>query len=219
MTTGTNDSVKVYITTKSLSSDSTANDTYAETTNSSPALKLELSINSSTIQSGQSINISLSLFNTLPRINNVTRASDWAIPALENSSGDFYSCPGWDSVLVFNGYYTQSNVSSAIPMNVNVDGPAYCPNLNFDNYVFQPTSSQATVYGAIADSSGVEYSMTSTNTIAGFVSPNSSYTQTSSAIPTPFGLGIYTIAAGDEWGQMVLLYFVVGSAIETQTTV
>ena len=218
MITRTNGSVKVNITTKNLS-DSTANDTFAETTNSSLALKLELSINSSRIQSGQAVNISVSLFNTLSRINNVTGASGWAIPVLQNFSGDFFPCPAWESVLVSSGYYTQANISSSIPMNVSISSPSYCPNLDFRNYVFQPNSSQAAAYGVFENSSGITYNtaLTSSNVITGFVSLYESNSGNITISSTPFSDGAYTIAAGDEWGQMVLLHFVVTSPTTNQT--
>ena len=40
----------------------------------------------------------------------------------------------------------------------------------------------------------------------------------SSSVLQLFNPGVYTIAAGDEWGQMVILHFVVSASIPTATT-
>lgn len=58
----------------------------SETVNSSLGLELALSLNATVVQSGHALNVSTAIFNTFPRVNNVSRESIWALPVLVHDS-------------------------------------------------------------------------------------------------------------------------------------
>ena len=85
-----------------------------------------------------------------------------------------------------------------------------------DYYLFQPYSASAAVpIGFSNVSSSTLYQVTPMS-ISGYLSGNYSrvynssvFTQNGALPPPPFKSGIYTVIAGDEWGQVVLLHFTV----------
>lgn len=182
----------------------------AETANSTLGLELDLSVNSTTIQSGQAINVSVSITNTLQSLNNVSANLFWALPSLANFSSSPFPCPQWYSFLVFSGYYTVSDISKAsdplylFPPGVEIS----CPFRTFSQFIFHPLSSQFNTSTTnppdfdLVDNSNQTFSITGYYTTAqGYVTSNGILP------PPPFPQGVYTIVAGDEWGQLVLLHF------------
>ena len=77
------------------------------------------------------------------------------------------------------------------------------------SYIFEPLGDNATVYGAAVFSVGARLV---TN---GYYAPGQTYNH---ALPnggetiTPFEPGMYTVVAGDEWGQVAFGHFEVVSA-------
>ena len=179
--------------------------TFADTANSTLGLELSLSINSTTIETGQAINVSLSLQNTLPRINNVSADWNWALSSLLNFSYSILPCPRWDTFRVFNGYYSQSNISSAAPLYLwpIAEGYPSCPFWNFSTYIFQPSSSTVNVSSTFPSNYDNSFSTAENQSLTGYYLPNQG-TPGSNKFPppTPFPVGVYTIAVGDEWGQL-----------------
>jgi hypothetical protein len=197
--------------------DSQTND---KTTDSALGLSLGLSLNSTIIQSGQTINVSAFVQNILSRSNNVTRASNWFLPNSEVR--DNYSCPSSLQVQVFSGYYVLSNISSAgAPLQTDkpVFPPPECPTMQFNSYIFFPSND------VVALESGYNTTIGDHLQLAGYYDSASlqafskctmsNYPQgtvvspCSPGSPALFSAGQYTIAADDEWGQIVILHFLV----------
>ena len=191
--------------------------TTAQTTNSTIGLELLLSTNSSTIESGQAIAIAASIQNTLSRFNNVSRDSNWLLSAFhENATVDAISqsnqCQQYLTYRLFTGFETLNNISSSTPLFLLPPGfPApSCPTANNNPswFLFYPSSyvyNETTFYGP----DNVQNAKSQT-TLTGYFPSN--YNKTSNQIipsPPSFTSGTYTIAAGDEWGQMVILHFTV----------
>src|SRR5271169_6032945 len=88
-----------------------SNSTQAETTNTTLGLELLLTLNSTAIQSGSPINVTVTISNTLSHVNNVTGESKWAIPALTSSAS--FPCQNYVYYQVFQGVYSESNNSQA----------------------------------------------------------------------------------------------------------
>jgi YVTN family beta-propeller protein len=188
----------------------------SETPNSTLGLELSLSINSTTIETGQPINISLNLQNTFPRTNNVSAEWNWAFPSLRNFSYSILPCPRWDTFRIFNGYYSQSNVSSATPLYLWPTSEGYppCPFWNFSNYLFQPSSNMMNVSNTFPSNYHVSFSTAESHSLSGYYLPGSNKFPPA----TPFPVGVYTIAAGDEWGQLMMLHFNVTQGSRTNQT-
>jgi hypothetical protein len=177
-------------------------------------LKMTMILNSTRIISGQAVSVSLSETNTLSQFNNITGATDWSYNGFQEqlcSPGiGFQNLPF--SIAIVPGYYTEANVSGTtslplywskcwvLPACVSLGGP---PN----RYDFYPLSSTALVHNGTGFASANE----SVSTTISFVG---SYDQACLGIqvqgpPPSFPTGTYTVIGGDEWGQLVLLYFTV----------
>lgn len=192
----------------------------ANTTNSTLGLSLALSVNSTVIHQFQTIKVSISIFNVLPRTNNVSGASDWKMNVSDNRALGL-SCFAPANFVIFQGYYEESNLSTAdtsTPLNIydassstsQVFGICLTPH----NYVFQPLSAVANV-SSISVGSYELMNTTSSSSVLGICTMS----QNSEGSCTTFlPNGIYTIVAYDEWGQIVLLHFV-GTNSSTNSSV
>lgn len=192
--------------------------TNSETTNSTLGLELALWIKSPVLQFGNGFELTISIQNVLVTTNNLTRVSNWAYPVLQNLSFNFFSCPWIESFVLLNGYYTASNISSVSESAANIlplspNFATSCPNNSFNRYVFQPSSTQMRAYGASSNS----FNMNLTEPVSGYYENRTEIVANQSLVPsygpnaTLFRIGTYTIAAGDEWGQSVILHFLVTS--------
>lgn len=210
--------VEVYAT-SGISSGSTSqtitNTTATEVTNSTLGIEFSLSINSTSIVSGQAINVSYSITNTKNTSNNVSGESRWALPSLFSFAYSLFPCPRWDTFVVYSGYYSTSNVSGVTPIRLypSFEGYPSCPNWNFSNFLFQPQSSVVSLSNPFPGSFNTDenYSLT------GYYISQSSVRTALNPPPNPFPPGHYTIVAGDEWGQMAILHFDVAQGTSTTT--
>ncbi len=167
--------------------------------NMNDSLQLRLSLNATTINPGQTLMITISEFNTLSTANNVTASDSWALDGLElGPCGHSYGPnQGPLGVEVFSGHYTAANISQAQPLGV-YPSPIACPQFIrlMTGFLFQPLSDRAYVlpdYGGNATG------------VSGGVAVGREYTDLSS-VGQPLNPGLYTIAGGDEWGSLLLLY-------------
>ena len=169
-------------------------------------LSLSLSLDSTTYQPGHEITIILDEVNTLPNMNNIPKSDNWAYDHLQRDPCDFISPFG---AAIFRGDYTSLNFSAATPLTIyDPHATRLCPtNAPIISYSFQPSSDTANV---IEDSNlnpgnnsrQFKYEVT----IKGYW-PDNDYHSTSQLIG--FVPGIYTVVAGDEWGNLVLLHYTV----------
>ncbi len=195
--------------TMTLSSSSGLNQTLG-TTNSTLGLELLLSVNSTTIPSEDAIGIAASVLNLRATANNLTASDDWPVQGLTSGpcpSGGPSTFPA--GIAVFRGYYGMNNLSSAKPLEIwplitcpyeaqlNVTSYSFLPKDDIVNYSGYPvTSSQSSParqesYTRIAFGASI-YAANGT----GF------YSSLDSSLPAT-----YTLVAGDEWGQIVPMYF------------
>ena len=188
-------------------------------------LKLSASVNEITLQSGhEALNVTFFVQNTLASINNVSKSSNWAIPALGNWSDTLFQCIGWGNLVIFRGFFTLTNISGAQDNALSLIQPGVfynCSYYDFALYSFQPQSSQAKAYGADPMYSYGTTHLTRSDQVTGYYEANQSYVKLNRFVPPlPFPPGTYTIAAGDEWGQVALLHFAVtGQQSSTSTAV
>ena len=172
-------------------------------------LTLGLELNATTITSGQTIELTASEYNSLPTMNNVTGASDWPIKGLGVSVCGTVNDPF--GIAVFRGYYTASDISSAKALQRYPPyGLTSCPMIlsEISQYQFYPKSSRMQIWGSCSPELCQVVNATASLSVNGFWTgvPIIAYNVHMSLAP-----GVYTVAAGDEWGQLVLLYFAVKS--------
>jgi len=154
------------------------------------------------INPGDSVNLTISVKNTLSTVNNVPYETNWALSSLgEGTNPPCPWVPGGSHTYfeeaAFNGYYTTGNISRAEPLDlINPDAIYLCPisSSNSPYLSFQPDEVMTSMYSYLQ--------------MGGYWTNVS----TSTAVYHPLGLGTYTIAVGDEWGDLVLLHFQVTSS-------
>ena len=107
-----------------------ANSTTYIASNPDIGMRLAISLNTSTTHIGGSVNYAASVYNTRPSMNNVSSASNWAIPGLISMV-----CGPTDSPIAFaiiRGYYVSDNISKA----PSVDDGMMCSTVFGDAKVY-----------------------------------------------------------------------------------
>jgi hypothetical protein len=177
---------------------SSATTTYTVTSTVGIGVDLLLTLNTTQLVSGHTINATAEIFNELHIANNVTVASIWPLPALEHPSRSG-GCPFYVTVEFFQGYYTRLNVSSSAQAQVQFwNGPApSCVEYTQNLFSFQPQSDKVVIgTGSTATLEPLLYSVS----VDGYYQSNNSNSSVS------FAPGIYTVVAADEWGQIAVQY-------------
>lgn len=159
------------------------------------SLQLRLAINATSLPAGGRLLISVSEFNTETSADNASAATLWKVSGL--SVGECGNAPYPFGVALYQGRYTPENVSQAEPIRVYPVVP--CPLFIrlITGYLFEPTSDSAT----ILPGTGAPVPMAANVTVSGEYSGSSLL---------PLAPGTYTVAAGDEWGALLLLHVSVG---------
>jgi hypothetical protein len=169
------------------------NQAVASTVNYTLGLKITLSLNATHFDAGNSVNITLTVQNPFPRTLNLpTSAEDWGLTQLVVDGDDYGYCVGAFpfAIEVFGGYLTESNITLGAPFSLPgqaILGGCHIPVLAYNT--FPPIVGERPIPSDVT----------------------SGYNNGQSF--TTFHPGPYTVVAGDRWGQMVILNFVVeGSA-------
>jgi hypothetical protein len=179
--------------------------TTTSSTNPSTNLELKLSLNATSIPIADSVNVSLSEYNTLGALNNVTVANNWPIRGLNDGGGcGILNLP--IGFAVFQGYYTGYNISSASSLELASPGLRSCPGIFSEiySYAFHPHNSTADIYASCSPDLCRTEGITSGLAVRGDWS--NGLLGASFNVLSP---GVYTVVAGDERGTAAYLYFVV----------
>ncbi|MHB8567248.1 MAG: hypothetical protein ACYC7D_13085 [Nitrososphaerales archaeon] len=178
--------------------------TAAQTTNSTLGLELKLSINSATFSPGQGVLVNITEYNTLDRLNNVSVARNWPIGGLTLGPCGVNNPVG---AAIFQGYFTSSNISAGSPLSLFASGTYNCPAFLFVRYyVFQPMSDDGSTY-VLSGNGTSTFCCGNPPPISGSLNVTSYWDRTNTE--HSLSAGVYTVIGGDEWGQLVLLHFVV----------
>ena len=178
-----------------------ANSVTKQTSNTSSALKLYLSTNSTIILSGQPIGITISVNNTLSSPINVTAQDNWSY---EKVSTGPCARVGY-GISVLDGYYIADNITQGKFLRMFPIG-LLCPVIgeHAKVYEFQPQSSQVKEVkcNEIQDTvcNPQTYQMGHNYGFNGYLEYDKIQ---------PFRSGIYTIVGADEWGHIAIQHFVV----------
>lgn len=167
-------------------------------------LKFTLSLNGTALTSGRSIEASADVYNTLPRIVAMIGEPNWGSP-LFNDWMHGSACPYPVSILILRGHYTQSNMSTATPLQTSPSGLAIpCFAYLVDQYLFQPLSAKAMSTADLILPIALRFPL------GGYYGAGQPY---NFSLPnggvrvTPFEPGLCTVVAGDAWGQVAIIYF------------
>jgi type II secretory pathway pseudopilin PulG len=174
----------------------------ASTTDEPLGLNLSMAMNTTLLQSGQGIDVIISEKNTLSTTNTVNTSDKWQLSSLSLGPCGTINYPM--GLAIFKGYYASSNISTAEALKLYQPGTYMCPDILLDiiSYTFQPISDMASVNAPYPN---FNLSMVSSVTASGYWTGGLlGHTEFSN-----FSSGIYTVAGGDEWGQLILLHFVV----------
>jgi hypothetical protein len=167
-------------------------------------LKFSFVINPTMLPSNHNLSLSVELLNVQGTSNNFTTGSNWPMNGLVSNS----PCNGWFFPMKFGiarGHYTSANLSSLTLLSLFDPTAVYaCPaEFLISHYLFQPSSDLATTN---VNSNPVI--MNESMKIGGYWT--GSPMSPGSGVFHYFEPGSYTAVSGDEWGDMILLYFSVG---------
>lgn len=162
-------------------------------------LSLELSTNST-----GTLDLTVSEFNTLDEVNNVTMGGDF--PPITNTwlgSRCSSSLIGYEIV---EGNYGANNFTQGTALSLSIQSPVQCAEvMGGSPYIsFKPLSDGATLSLA---SSG--FWMGSFEVYSGSACSNLTPSPSCHLSFVPFPPGPYTVVAGDEWGRLVILHFTI----------
>jgi len=181
--------------------------------NSPENLQLRLSANaSSTGGSGGSVAVQIraSEYNTLASANNVSASTKWGLDGLKLGACGVEAYPF--GVALYSGSYSAGNVSQATPLQIYP--VVACPMLirYVTGYLFQPTSDLAVILPSGPNATATPMSANVTAT--------AEYTMGAglTASSSPLRPGTYSVAAGDEWGSVVVIHFAIGTGTGTSST-
>jgi hypothetical protein len=203
----------------------------ATSSNNSIGLILTMSMNATQLANGQAIEISMNLNNSLPTVNSVSSRSSWPLQSLADAGSFNGGCPPvYDSFLFYRGDYVPANISSATPLYIGDPGfNLPCPAEWQDSYQFLPNSNDYLNCLTQSGSCGPDTidEGWSGGAFTGFYNYTTGHFCTqpgqecgpdyakvcavgqvcNQSLFIAFPDGVYTIVAGDEWGQLAVLHF------------
>lgn len=176
-------------------------------------IQLTEGLNASQLDLGQRLYVSVSIKNTLPRVNDLNASHSYGFVGamIDFTVPDcFYYQPAM--LMIAPGDYTEGNLGNASIQFEACDGA-----FDAQHVVFQPMSDQANVTGvdkfANAQQNRGPFSLNLNLTTPGYLRYDRSEAGLFSASLVesvlPFSAGVYTVAVGDEWGDVVILHVTV----------
>ncbi|HKU33308.1 MAG TPA: hypothetical protein VJR22_05635, partial [Candidatus Nitrosotalea sp.] len=158
--------------------------------------KLYLSTNSTIVNFGHTLGIDIWLNNTRSEQLTLAAQNHWIRNDL--SIGSCSNLPV--GIAILKGYYTEQNITDASSLWLFPNLP--CPmQLGIKSYTFQPLSNVA------IRECDLPFSCHDSIAIEGHLAISSYLNDTGYA--TPFQVGNYTVAGGDEWGNITIKHFMV----------
>jgi hypothetical protein len=172
---------------------------------SANGLELSLSLDMTTYKLYQDVSIVIDERNTLLRTNRVSAGYKWSLSGLSLGPCTQGSPFG---VAVFSGYYSPTDVLKGKPLVIfDPDQVYHCPAFSWAEgavYEFKPSSDIAAIsHDSVPPSNGTDTQILKELQLSHY------WTGSYPATINSFEPGIYTIVAGDEWGALVVLHFMV----------
>src|SRR6266567_9248374 len=167
--------------------------------NSALGIRLDLSVNSTSLKPGDKIAITIRERNLRLVPNEVRAASAWKLQGLSLGPCGTVNRP--IGFAIFKGNYTRENLSAKHPLQLYQPGAYFCPMIlsRINSYVFEPLSN-------LADVEGFKLQIEDQTQVAGaWCEPILPFPGL--ATFHPFSPGVYTVVGGDEWGDLIVLHF------------
>jgi hypothetical protein len=160
-------------------------------------LLLQLTLANSTISQGSNITVGLKMTNLLSVGNDIPRGYSWAVlglywPGNPCSPAGVYEPLG---IAIFSGYFSAGNISSGKSLYLWNPSTYYCPGSVESPWAFLPTSDVARTLGG-------SFLLDANFSTGGYWTTENQFVH--------FNSGTYTLVEGDEWGDLLFLYFTVG---------
>lgn len=169
--------------------------------NPSLGIRLTISLNAATTHVGGTINYSASVYNTRPSQNNVSSASNWAIPRLISTACGTSPTDSPIAYAIMRGRYDSDNISKAPSINYGMMCSTVMGGVKV--YSFQPTSEVASVIGDCNPNPCFTKPVSTWREFSGYPSGVAEVNW------VKFTAGVYTVVAEDEWGDIALASFTV----------
>jgi len=179
-------------------------------------LSLNLSLDAKTYYLGQEVQISVDEKNTQSKINNIPAAENWPLKGLIITMSLCQSEDYPFGIAAYRGDLSSSDLSNAVPLHLyNMNGLFGCstPFVHPTSYSFKPGSDVADLTpknGDITVSSYLE-----DRHISAEVGLKGYWADGGSSRFGYFEPGIYIVAGGDEWGNVVVIHFTVLNAVSS----
>jgi hypothetical protein len=183
---------------------------------SANGLNLTLALDAKTYRQYQDVSIAVDEKNTLSKTNRISAADKWPLPGLtlgQCSQGSPFG------IAIFQGDYNSKNISTITPLVIfDPDSTYHCPAFAWAGgtvFDFAPQSDLADVYY------GCQPPCDNHSNIRIYQELSLTHYWTGSRPATihSFEPGVYTIVAGDEWGNLVILHFTVTEPTITSTVI
>jgi hypothetical protein len=190
--------------------------------NTPSGLSLRIVVNGTTIGVGEALAITAIVFNPLPQNDNLSTSTDWPFHGLFMYNQNWPPCGYYPpfEVTVLAGNYSVSQLRST--GTEAVLGAACMESTTYTGFNFLTESNMVNVTGMYSEAAGPEVfgpvNASVTVTTNGYWDNSSSI-----AYPPAYGSseydfvaaqhsfvpGVYTIAVGDEWGELVVIHLTV----------
>ena len=174
------------------------------TLKSANGLSLSLSLDSTIYNPSQQISIVIDEKNTLSKTNIVSISNKWSYSYLTLGQCGTYLLPF--GVALLQGYYSSTNISTATPLMFYDYSVQPCPIVfgKITTYDFKPSSDIATIqYKSQPGTQPIKTNVAFSLQLTGY------WTGSPPPIKKNFEPGDYTVVAGDEWGNLVIVHFTV----------
>ncbi len=173
----------------------------ASALNSSSGLTLSLQLSLAPGNSSK-LQVRVDLFNTQQAENTVGAANSWPV---SNDSVRDICVNHIVGYVLYQGHYDFGNFTAGSPLALDpTNTQTLCPAPSSSVYYsFQANSDNATIQGASAfPSGGATRTISVSDSLSGYWTGNRTSSSFDSFLP-----GIYSVAAMDQWGQVVVLQF------------
>lgn len=202
--------------------------TTVQTFNSRLGLNFSLTVNATTIPGNAAIDVALNVTNVKSVQNQLSASDSWAVSGLSTPCDfGYYNISAPVGIGFYRGDYSTNNISTATPISVwgaSVECPvdfagnattALGPWIKITNYSLLPDTDNGTESGYYRSYETTNVTQGSFPTVldlqAAVYATNSTFQYRYNSLLSSSQAN-YTIAAGDEWGQLVLLHFTVISS-------
>jgi len=173
-------------------------------------------LNSTLLERGQVLNGNIMVRNLQPEVVNLTvngPRSQWA-PVFKEGLLERGGCTLWSSNRIFKGYYTESNISSATPLQMlnpaaglDPSCPLFAaPEVYKDFYIERAPDGDIKAIYLVLQPHGEKFGAFY---MRGYYVKSECYMRGGYEYCdlVPFPPGVYTVAVGTAWGQMLILHF------------